>query len=133
MSVASRRRLPRPGRNASPARVRSGIQACRSPTVLGLTRALSERMPSIGFRYRRLQLPNGGADGRIQPGSAAVQMEQNGVPHAWVPELLDVLGGAGDGRVGALAREERADLIGHVDELLRRHEWPSPLQYAGGG
>jgi len=64
---------------------------------------------------------DGLAHERIEPAAAGLKMRKDCRAHPRIPEFPDVIGRAGDGLLRPLAREELADLIGHVDELVRRH------------
>jgi hypothetical protein len=44
-----------------------------------------------------------------------------GGPHAGIPELLQVIGDAGDGLIAGIGSEEVGDLIGHVNQALGLH------------
>ena len=57
----------------------------------------------------------------IEPGAAGVEMGKNRLAHPRVPELLDVLGDARNGLVIALTGEEFSDLVGHINQAVRRH------------
>ncbi len=78
--------------------------------------------PSVRPRQLLHRRPHRG----IEAGAAVGDMGDDGRPHPRIPELADVLGDRGYRLVGALALEERADLVGHVDELVRRHRRPRP-------
>src|ERR1700722_7423521 len=72
---------------------------------------------------RALQRRDGLKDIRIEARAAGVEMRKDRPQHARVPEFLDVLGDARDRLVVALALEELADLVGHVDQpVMRRHK-----------
>src|SRR6516225_3328400 len=68
-------------------------------------------------------------DHRIEAGAAGIEMGEDRSAHARVPESRDVLGDARLRLVGTLAREELADLVGHVDELVRRHGRSAPSRH----
>lgn len=60
---------------------------------------------------------------RLEACAAGVEMREDRALHPRIPELPDVVGDPRHGLVVALAAEERADLVGHVDEAVRRrHE-----------
>src|ERR1700761_3936031 len=56
----------------------------------------------------------------IEAGAAGVEMREDRRAHARIPEFVDVIGDAGNGLIVALALEEFSDLIGHVDQAVRR-------------
>src|ERR1700733_1974928 len=58
---------------------------------------------------------------RIEPAAAVLKMGEDRGPHPRVPVFPDVIGRAGGRLLRSLGDEELADLIGHVDELVRRH------------
>src|SRR6185312_10232266 len=70
---------------------------------------------------RLLQRLDRVADIGVEPGAAGVQMRKDRFAHPRIPELLDMLGNAGHGLVVTLALKEFSDLIGHVDQPVRRH------------
>src|SRR5258708_7234406 len=72
-------------------------------------------------RSGSLQRFNGAADIRIETRTAGVEMRQDCGTHARIPEFPDVLGDAGHCLAITLALEEPADLIGHIDQPVRRH------------
>src|SRR5262249_7473546 len=83
----------------------------------------------FGFRFRgSFKSLQRSADIRIQSGAALRQVREDRGAHAWIPEFLDVLGCAGDALLGALAREEFADLVGHINELLIMRHWSRCLR-----
>jgi hypothetical protein len=55
-------------------------------------------------------------------------MGKDRLAHPRIPESFDVLGNARHRLVMALALEEFADLVGHVDQSVRRHQ--RPLSYS---
>src|SRR5215813_10849935 len=59
-----------------------------------------------------------------QSGAAGLRMRDEGRPHARIPELLQVVGDAGDGFIARIGGEEVGDLVGHVDEALGLHRAP---------
>ena len=61
------------------------------------------------------------ADIGIEPTAAGIEIRKDRLAHPRVPEFLDVVGNAGNGLVVALALKEFSDLIGHVDQPIRRH------------
>ena len=61
------------------------------------------------------------ADIGVEPGAARVQMRKDRLEHPRIPEFLDVIGNAGHSLVVALALKEFSDLVGHVDQTVRRH------------
>ena len=73
----------------------------------------------LGF----LQGLDGVADVRIQSRAAGIKMRQDRGAHPRVPEFTDVFGDPRDGLVMPLALKEFADLVGHVDQPVRRHGW----------
>src|ERR1700754_2797745 len=80
---------------------------------------------------RGLQRLDRGPHIGIKPRAAGVEVRQDCGTHARVPELAYVFGYPGDGLAVALALEEFSDLVGHVDQSVRRHErspgqWPQP-------
>ena len=88
--------------------------------------AISSRAPSTRAAQAQTQaqgsprpaeelLPRG------RPAPALRQMIEDRGPHARVPIFLQMIRDAGGGLIVALAGEELADLIGHVDQLVRRH------------
>ena len=52
--------------------------------------------------------------------------------HARIPELLQMIGDRGDRLVVWLMREELADLVGHVGQLVRRHVAPAATTMRSG-
>ena len=79
-----------------------------------------------GLDLRAFQRRDGLADVGIEAGAAGIEMGEDRAEHAWVPEFLDVLGDAGDRLAVALALEKLADLVGHVDQPVRRRHKRSP-------
>lgn len=62
-------------------------------------------------------------DGILQSGTRVlIQVPEQGQPHSWVPEALDVAANSGQPcrsiRVGV---KERGNIIGHLDEFVRVH------------
>jgi hypothetical protein len=55
------------------------------------------------------------ANVRVETRSASFKMCTDVAAHARIPEFLDMFGDARDCLVVALALEEFADLVGHVD------------------
>src|SRR5690349_9926362 len=53
------------------------------------------------------------ADGGVEPCSTRIEMGEDRLAHARLPELPDMLRNAGHGHVRTLRGEELADLIGH--------------------
>ena len=82
-------------------------------------RDLPENYGIAGLRL--LQRLERVADIRVEPGAARVQMRKDRLAHPRVPELLDVVGDPRHGLVVALALKEFSDLVGHVDQPIRRH------------
>src|SRR5262249_15258173 len=80
------------------------------------------------YCLRGLQFLERRANVRIQSGAALRKVREDRCAHPRVPEFLDVLGGAGDSLLGALAREEFADLVGHINELLIMRHWSRCLR-----
>ena len=58
-------------------------------------------------------------------------MREDRFAHLRVPELHEMIGNAGDRLLVALMGEEPADLVGHVDQLVRRHARPRQSRCAG--
>src|SRR5262249_7618386 len=63
----------------------------------------------------------------IESRAAGIKMREDLFPHPRVPELPDMLGDARNGLVVTLALEEFADLVGHVDQAVRRRRHWRPL------
>lgn len=59
-------------------------------------------------------------DKRIEVLAAFIQMLDDFLAHGQRPEFGEMIGDPGDRLVMRLRREEFADLIGHVDQLLGR-------------
>jgi len=59
-------------------------------------------------------------DEGIEPLPALIQMKDDFLAHAGRPESREMIGNAGDRLVMRLRREEFADLIRHIDQLLGR-------------
>ncbi len=102
---------------------RAGISAGESPTAprhvqIPLAASKTRRAPgmaSAGWSTSSAKRSPRATFG-FSPGAARIQMFEDLLPHARIPELLDVLGNAGHGVIVALAVEEVADLVGHVDQ-----------------
>jgi hypothetical protein len=60
-------------------------------------------------------------DQRVEAGAAFGKMRENFGAHPRVPEFHDVAGHAVDGLGMRPDRKKHADLIGHMDEFVRRH------------
>src|SRR5215467_15980619 len=61
-------------------------------------------------------------DQRTQPGAASLEVSDDRVAHARLPEAAQVVLDGGDGGVAVrLGAEERLDVVGHLDEILRAH------------
>src|SRR5580693_7399143 len=58
---------------------------------------------------------------RIETSAAFSEMRENFGAHPRVPELDDVAGYAGNAILVRLDGKEFADLVGHMDEFVRRH------------
>src|SRR5258708_30039532 len=76
---------------------------------------------SSTLRGRLLQPADSLADGAFQALPAPLQMRDDGGAHAWIPEFLQMIGDGRDRIAFTLRREELADLVGHHDQLVRRH------------
>jgi hypothetical protein len=63
---------------------------------------------------------HGFLDERIEPLATLVQMMDDFLAHARVPEFGKMICDSGDRLVMPLGREEFPDLIGHIDKLLGR-------------
>src|SRR5207237_4571380 len=126
------KRTSRSAGSASRRRSARWWRSLRSATA-ALSPAMSYRLPAAGHKQvwwlvdRALlsicslpELFHRGADLRIEPAAAGVEMREDLRAHPRVPELLQMVGDAGDGLRLALARKELADLIGHVDQPVRR-------------
>src|SRR5262249_25940600 len=72
----------------------------------------------------RFQLGDGLSHEVAQSGAAGLRMGDEGRPHARVPELLQVVGDAGDGFVARIGGKEVGDLVRHVDEAVGLHRAP---------
>jgi hypothetical protein len=57
----------------------------------------------------------------LQALASLTHIREDRSPHPGIPEFFDVIGDACRGLVLPLASEEGTDLIGHHDELVRRH------------
>src|SRR3981189_2840356 len=73
------------------------------------------------LRLDLLQGLNGVAHIRIEPRAARLEMRTDRRSHPRVPELSDMFGDPRHRLVMALAGEEFADLVGHIDQTVRRH------------
>src|ERR1700722_9278600 len=71
---------------------------------------------------RLLQRLEGVTNIWVQSRSARIEMRKNSRAHPWIPEFPDVFGDTRHRLVVALALKKLADLIGHVDQPVRRHE-----------
>src|SRR3990167_3399714 len=58
---------------------------------------------------------------RVETFAAAGEMRGDFGAHARIPEFLQMVGEAGDGRLLVLGHEELADLVGHIDEPRKLH------------
>src|SRR5262249_51051272 len=92
-----------------------GYRAAPALTT-SLAYSLNVRVAPLG----RLQAWGRLARVRVKSVAAGVEVGEDRGPHARVPELPDVRGRAGHGLIRPLAREEFADLVRHVDELVTR-------------
>ena len=68
-----------------------------------------------------LELCDGIADIRVETCATGVEMGKDRRAHPWIPEFPDVFGNARNRVVVALTLEELSDLIGHIDQPVRRH------------
>src|ERR1700691_487538 len=57
---------------------------------------------------------------RIQTAASRLDVGDDLAAHSWIPEFFQMIRGAGDGLLRSLAFKELGDLIGHVNELVRR-------------
>src|ERR1700676_4208182 len=76
---------------------------------------------SLYFSVSRFERHDGVAHVRIEARAAGVEMGEDCGSPPRIPEFPDVLGNCRYRLVVALALEELADLIGHVDQPVRRH------------
>jgi len=88
------------------------------PTKRGRGRGLTEISGLVRLfgRERLDRFP----DERIEPLAPFVQMMDDFLSHARVPEFGEMIGDPGDRRFMLLGREEFSDLICHIDKLLGR-------------
>src|SRR5580700_102732 len=80
-----------------------------------------------GSGRRLLQRLEGFSNIGVEAGAARIEMRENLFAHPGIPEFPDVIGNARNGLVVALALEELADLVGHVDQAVRRRRHGRPL------
>ena len=88
-------------------------------------RSRSEAVKPIGILLslsHRLQAGDSIPDVRIQSRAAAVEMRQDRGAHPRIPEFADMIGDPRHRLVVALTLKEFANLVGHVDQAVRRHE-----------
>src|SRR4030081_3045212 len=91
------------------------------PAVTDLPLRIFTERPGRLPQLRLLQRLERVAHVGIEAGAATVEMGEDRLAHPRVPEFFDMVGNIRHRLVVALALKEPADLIGHVDQAVRRH------------